>query len=157
MSYMAREVGLHMSSFPGMVTIYTPEDERIRSYYAGTYATVWKLYTSYTDQLNRQTRGYFLILSHLVDILVQDGLVHIYDLQTGQWTSSFQAASDTVNGFSFHPFLPMAASSSGERRFGIPDDCSDDFKLGGITPSFNTFRLHSISLLFVLFFHASFV
>lgn len=58
-------------------------------------------------------------------------MVHIYDLQTGQWTSSFQAASDTVNGFSFHPFLPMAASSSGERRFGIPDDCSDDFKLGG--------------------------
>ncbi|KAL3740411.1 hypothetical protein ACJRO7_021660 [Eucalyptus globulus] len=35
----------------------------------------------------------------------QDGLVHIYDLQTRQWVSGFYAASNTVNGFSFHPFL----------------------------------------------------
>uniref|UniRef100_A0A803LPM0 Telomerase Cajal body protein 1 n=1 Tax=Chenopodium quinoa TaxID=63459 RepID=A0A803LPM0_CHEQI len=55
----------------------------------------------------------------------QDGLVHIYDLQTGQWASSFAAASDTVNGFSFHPFLPMAVTSSGHRRFGLPDDADD--------------------------------
>uniref|UniRef100_A0A803LL72 Telomerase Cajal body protein 1 n=1 Tax=Chenopodium quinoa TaxID=63459 RepID=A0A803LL72_CHEQI len=55
----------------------------------------------------------------------QDGLVHIYDLQTGQWASSFAAASDTVNGFSFHPFLPMAVTSSGHRRFGFPDDADD--------------------------------
>ncbi|KAJ4703374.1 telomerase Cajal body protein 1-like [Melia azedarach] len=59
----------------------------------------------------------------------QDGLVHIYDLQTGQWISGFQAAADTVNGFSFHPFLPMAASSSGHRRF--PDDGNEDLHLSG--------------------------
>ncbi|XP_062161405.1 uncharacterized protein LOC133868510 [Alnus glutinosa] len=56
----------------------------------------------------------------------QDGLVHIYDLQTGQWVSSFHAALDTVSGFSFHPFLPMAASSSGHRRFVVPDDTYED-------------------------------
>ncbi|KAJ3676678.1 hypothetical protein LUZ60_004090 [Juncus effusus] len=56
----------------------------------------------------------------------QDGLVHIYDLQTGQWVTGFQAASDTVNGFMFHPYLPLAASSSGHRRFGTIDDDSDE-------------------------------
>ncbi|KAK9158867.1 hypothetical protein Scep_005441 [Stephania cephalantha] len=59
----------------------------------------------------------------------QDGQVHIYDLLTGQWTASFQAAADTVNGFCFHPHLPMAASSSGHRRFGMPDDLDEDFGL----------------------------
>ncbi|MED6145142.1 hypothetical protein PIB30_022285 [Stylosanthes scabra] len=61
----------------------------------------------------------------------QDGLVHIYDLQTGQWVSGFQAALDTVNGFSFHPFLPHAVSSSGHRRFVIPDDGNEDLSLSG--------------------------
>ncbi|XP_009768009.1 uncharacterized protein LOC107788521 isoform X2 [Nicotiana tabacum] len=61
----------------------------------------------------------------------QDGSVHIYNLQTGQWVSSFRAASDTVNGFSFHPFLPMAASSSGHRRFGVLDDACEDLLLTG--------------------------
>ncbi|KAH7857946.1 hypothetical protein Vadar_018194 [Vaccinium darrowii] len=61
----------------------------------------------------------------------QDGLVHIYNLQTGQWASSFQAALDTVNGFSFHPFLPLAASSSGHRRFDTLDDSPEDFSLSG--------------------------
>ncbi|XP_028788731.1 telomerase Cajal body protein 1 [Neltuma alba] len=62
----------------------------------------------------------------------QNGLVHIYDLQTGQWVSCFQAASDTVNGFSFHPFLPLAVSSSGHRRFIIPDDDdNEDLCLSG--------------------------
>ncbi|WCJ26935.1 Telomerase Cajal body protein 1 [Euphorbia peplus] len=63
----------------------------------------------------------------------QDGLVHIYDLQTGQWVTGFQAAADTVSGFTFHPFLPMAASSSGHRRFQVPesDDCFEDLSLKG--------------------------
>ncbi|KAB1221888.1 Telomerase Cajal body protein 1 [Morella rubra] len=61
----------------------------------------------------------------------QDGLVHLYDLQTGNWVSSFQAASDTVSGFSFHPYLPMAASSSGHRRYVVPDDVYDDMPLSG--------------------------
>ncbi|KAL6992649.1 hypothetical protein U1Q18_010761 [Sarracenia purpurea var. burkii] len=61
----------------------------------------------------------------------QDGLVHIYNLKTGHWTSSFQAALDTVNGFSFHPFMPMAASSSGHRRFETLDDSSEDLSSSG--------------------------
>ncbi|XP_020231456.1 telomerase Cajal body protein 1 isoform X2 [Cajanus cajan] len=61
----------------------------------------------------------------------QDGLVHIYNLQTGQWVSSFEAALDTVNGFSFHPFLPHAVSSSGHRRFVIPDDDNKELCLSG--------------------------
>ncbi|VVB12195.1 unnamed protein product [Arabis nemorensis] len=58
----------------------------------------------------------------------QDGLVHMYDLQTGNWVSGYQAASDTVNAFSFHPYLPMAATSSGHRRFAIPDDDDEEDK-----------------------------
>ncbi|XP_058114163.1 uncharacterized protein LOC131257018 isoform X2 [Magnolia sinica] len=61
----------------------------------------------------------------------QDGQVHIYDLQSGQWIASFQAASDTANGFCFHPSLPMAASSSGHRRFGMPDNCEENMSLSG--------------------------
>ncbi|KAK0577970.1 hypothetical protein LWI29_003093 [Acer saccharum] len=63
--------------------------------------------------------------------ITHDGLVHIYDLQTGQWISGFRAAADTVNGFSFHPYLPMAASSSGHRRFEAPDDGNGDLHLTG--------------------------
>lgn len=40
--------------------------------------------------------------------------------------------ADTVNGFSFHPFLPHAVSSSGNRRFVIPDDGNEDLRLSGI-------------------------
>lgn len=61
----------------------------------------------------------------------QDGLVHIYDLQSGQWTAGFQAASDTVSGFSFHPYLPLAVTSSGHRRFGVPDVLEENLNLGG--------------------------
>ncbi|CAN8231142.1 unnamed protein product [Cochlearia groenlandica] len=56
----------------------------------------------------------------------QDGIVHMYDLQNGNWVSGYQAASDTVNAFCFHPYLPMAATSSGHRRFAVPDDNEDD-------------------------------
>nr|GEW97432.1 hypothetical protein [Tanacetum cinerariifolium] len=59
----------------------------------------------------------------------QDGLVHICDLQMGQWVSSFQAASDTVSGFSFHPFLPMAATASGHRRFVPLEESDEDLDL----------------------------
>ncbi|XP_078437372.1 transducin/WD40 repeat-like superfamily protein isoform X2 [Wolffia australiana] len=61
----------------------------------------------------------------------QDGLVHIYDLQTGQWVSGFQAAHDTVNGFSFHPSLPLAACTSGQRRFNSPEDPEEIINLRG--------------------------
>ncbi|XP_024377425.1 uncharacterized protein [Physcomitrium patens] len=52
----------------------------------------------------------------------QDGYVHIYDLQTGDWANSFQAAADTVNAFSFHPTLPVGVTSSGHRRFSTDYD-----------------------------------
>lgn len=41
--------------------------------------------------------------------------------------------SDTVNGLSFHPYLPLAASSSGHRRFAMTDDdeIEDSFNLSG--------------------------
>ena len=44
----------------------------------------------------------------------QKGAVQVFDLTTGQQAAGFQAASDTVNGFSFHPYLPLAATASGE-------------------------------------------
>jgi len=47
----------------------------------------------------------------------QDGYVHVYDLQTGDWATSFQAAADTVNGFGFHPTAPLGVTCSGHRRF----------------------------------------
>ncbi|CAI0468359.1 unnamed protein product [Linum tenue] len=89
---------------------------------------VYKLYRS-AAQTNQ--RIYFDIEPHGRHLATggEDGLVHIYDLQTGQWISGFQAASDTVNGFSFHPFLPMAVSSSGHRRFQAPDEEDNNFHL----------------------------
>ncbi|BBN02469.1 telomerase Cajal body protein 1 [Marchantia polymorpha subsp. ruderalis] len=56
----------------------------------------------------------------------QDGLVHFYDLQTGDWVNSFQAALDTVNSFCFHPSLPLAASASGHRRFVVDTEPDSD-------------------------------
>ncbi|XP_037427222.1 telomerase Cajal body protein 1-like [Triticum dicoccoides] len=61
----------------------------------------------------------------------QDGVVHIYDLQGGQWVTGFQAAADTVNGFSFHPYLPLATTSSGHRRFGMQDEFEEESSLAG--------------------------
>ena len=37
----------------------------------------------------------------------------MFDLTTGAAVQSFQAAEDTVNGFEFHPYLPLAATASG--------------------------------------------
>ncbi|KAM3311117.1 hypothetical protein ACQJBY_031661 [Aegilops geniculata] len=61
----------------------------------------------------------------------QDGMVHIYDLQGGQWVTGFQAAADTVNGFSFHPYLSLATTSSGHRRFGMQDEYEEESSLAG--------------------------
>lgn len=90
-----------------------------------TVEVVYKLYRS-TESTNQRILFDIEPLGRYLGTGGQDGLVHIYDLQTGQWVSSFQAALDTVNGFCFHPYLPMAASSSGHRRFGILDECNDD-------------------------------
>eukprot|EP00898_Chlorokybus_atmophyticus_P003145 jgi/Chlat1/3831/Chrsp26S03979 len=51
----------------------------------------------------------------------EDGKVRMFDLQTGELASSFTAAEDTVNGFAFHSGLPLAATSSGQRRFVLPE------------------------------------
>ncbi|KAG9159385.1 hypothetical protein Leryth_010941 [Lithospermum erythrorhizon] len=91
---------------------------------------VYKLYRS-TETTNQ--RIYFDVepLGQHLGTGGQDGMVHIYSLQTGNWVASFQAASDTVNGFAFHPYLPMAATSSGHRRFEGFNDSHEDSILGG--------------------------
>ncbi len=38
-----------------------------------------------------------------------------FDLTTGEPVSTFLAATDTLNGFQFHPYLPLAATASGAR------------------------------------------
>ena len=43
-----------------------------------------------------------------------NGKIVNFDLTSGEQVSSFQAASDTVNGFQFHPYLPLSATASGE-------------------------------------------
>ncbi|KAL2925262.1 Telomerase Cajal body protein 1 [Bienertia sinuspersici] len=98
-----------------------------------TVEVVYKLYRS-TEHTNQRISFDIEPIGRHLATGGQDGLVHIYDLQTGQWTSSFAAALDTVNGFSFHPFLPMAVSSSGHRRFAVPDDADD---VGAVSLSSN--------------------
>lgn len=43
----------------------------------------------------------------------------------------FPSHADTVNGFSFHPYMPLAATSSGHRRFKAPDEGNGDTHLTG--------------------------
>ena len=43
----------------------------------------------------------------------QDGKVRVYDLSLGEQVAEFSATSDTVNGFQFHPSLPLALTASG--------------------------------------------
>ncbi|XP_010686286.1 uncharacterized protein LOC104900548 [Beta vulgaris subsp. vulgaris] len=93
-----------------------------------TVEVVYKLYRS-TENTNQRISFDIEPSGRHLGTGGQDGLVHIYDLQTGQWTSSITAASDTVNGFSFHPYLPMAVSTSGHRRFGNLDDAEEDCTL----------------------------
>ncbi|KAL8151277.1 hypothetical protein V2J09_021085 [Rumex salicifolius] len=95
-----------------------------------TVEVVYKLYRS-TESTNQRISFDIEPFGQHLGTGGQDGLVHIYSLQTGNWKSSFQAASDTVNGFTFHPYLPMAASSSGHRRFAVPDDHDEEFGLNG--------------------------
>ncbi|XP_010449051.1 PREDICTED: telomerase Cajal body protein 1-like [Camelina sativa] len=87
--------------------------------------TVYKLYRA-TENTNQRVFFDIEPCGRHLGTGGQDGLVHMYDLQTGNWVSGYQAASDTVNTFSFHPYLPMAATSSGHRRFAIPDDDDED-------------------------------
>ncbi|XP_057764645.1 uncharacterized protein LOC130985597 [Salvia miltiorrhiza] len=95
-----------------------------------TVDIVYKLYRS-SESTNQRIQFDIEPLGRYLGTGGQDGLVHIYDLQTGEWVSSFQAALDTVNGFGFHPFLPMAATSSGHRRYIDLDDSAEDNSLSG--------------------------
>ncbi|XP_010277942.1 PREDICTED: uncharacterized protein LOC104612275 isoform X4 [Nelumbo nucifera] len=111
-SCMAKKVGLHMFNSQKMETIYILEVERILIYTAGIYAIHLMLCTSYTDHQSKQTSGYYLISSPVVIILVQDGQVHIYDLQTGQWVASFQAAYGDENCVSIWSFATMTENAA---------------------------------------------
>nr|AGN12863.1 putative transducin/WD40 domain-containing protein [Leavenworthia alabamica] len=88
---------------------------------------VYKLYRA-TDNTNQRVFFDIEPCGRHLGTGGEDGLVHMYDLQTGNWVSGYQASSDTVNAFSFHPYLPTAATSSGHRRFSIPDDDDDGDK-----------------------------
>jgi hypothetical protein len=56
----------------------------------------------------------------------EDGHVKAFDLRDGTEVASHAATADTVNGFEFHPCLPLAALASGERRFPLDLGTSDD-------------------------------
>ncbi|CAD7695840.1 unnamed protein product [Ostreobium quekettii] len=62
----------------------------------------------------------------------QDGRVLVFDLTTGTLVHEFEAAADTVNGFMFHPSLPMAATASGHRKF-VSSKTSPDTE-GAVSP-----------------------
>ncbi|KAF2073600.1 hypothetical protein CYY_005089 [Polysphondylium violaceum] len=59
----------------------------------------------------------------------QDGDLHIYDLfepeESKQLVQTTRLQNSSVNGTSFHPFLPLLATSFGERSFNIKDDECD--------------------------------
>ncbi|XP_051142579.1 uncharacterized protein LOC127259344 [Andrographis paniculata] len=91
---------------------------------------VYKLYRS-CEGTNQRIQFDIEPLGRYLGTGGQDGMVHMYDLQTGHWVSSFQAALDTINCVSFHPYYPMAATSSGHRRYGALDEADGDDRLSG--------------------------
>ncbi|GAQ92519.1 hypothetical protein KFL_010380030 [Klebsormidium nitens] len=56
----------------------------------------------------------------------EDGCVRVFDLTTGELKATHRAAPDTVNGFGFHPMLPLVATASGERRFRVWDEDDEE-------------------------------
>eukprot|EP00884_Botryococcus_braunii_P006725 jgi/Botrbrau1/16053/Bobra.7_2s0027.1 len=46
----------------------------------------------------------------------QDGSVRVFDLASGAAVANFGVADDVVNGFQFHPYLPLAATATGDRN-----------------------------------------
>ena len=44
----------------------------------------------------------------------EDGMVRVFDLRDGSPIASHRASDDTLNGFEFHPYLPFAATTSGD-------------------------------------------
>ncbi|PRW60676.1 telomerase Cajal body 1 [Chlorella sorokiniana] len=58
----------------------------------------------------------------------EDGVVRLFDLRDGSEAGQFPAAQDTVNGVAFHPFLPLLATASGQRRYFLAP-CDDSSSL----------------------------
>ena len=63
----------------------------------------------------------FLLLAALrgIDAMLagsEGGAVQIFDLQDGHLAATHPVAQDNVNGFSFHPYLPLAAVASGDQN-----------------------------------------
>lgn len=56
----------------------------------------------------------------------EDGCVRVFDLTTGELKATHRAAPETVNGFGFHPMLPLVATASGERIFRVRDEDDDE-------------------------------
>ena len=56
--------------------------------------------------------------------------------------------ADTVNGFSFHPYMPMTVTSSGHRRFIGPDNDDEDLCLSGILSNLIAIIIYSFFLPF---------
>lgn len=56
----------------------------------------------------------------------EEGAVRWYDLRDGGEVGAFRAASDTINGVSVHPFLPVLATASGQRRLPETQGSSDE-------------------------------
>ncbi|KAL4443842.1 hypothetical protein ABPG75_011579 [Micractinium tetrahymenae] len=79
------------------------------------------LYTLQRDSSSTNQRMYFDVEPcgrHLA-AGGEDGAVRVYDLRDGSLAAQFQAAADTVNGVAFHPFLPLLATASGQRRYPL--------------------------------------
>jgi hypothetical protein len=51
--------------------------------------------------------------------LAVGGVTQVFDLQNGQEAACFSAASDTINGVSFSPSLPLLVTASGHRRYPL--------------------------------------
>lgn len=56
----------------------------------------------------------------------EDGAVRVFNLRDGSLAHQFVAAADTVNGVAFHPFLPLLATASGQRRYPLAPSDSED-------------------------------
>ncbi|XP_010277943.1 PREDICTED: telomerase Cajal body protein 1 isoform X5 [Nelumbo nucifera] len=76
-----------------------------------TLDVVYKLYRS-SEQTNQRILFDIEPCGHHLGTGGQDGQVHIYDLQTGQWVASFQAAYGDENCVSIWSFATMTENAA---------------------------------------------
>lgn len=65
----------------------------------------------------------------------QDSRAYVYDLQTGGVVQELLGHTDVVNSAAFHPFAPLVATATGDRKYAVQmknfdDDASDEPKEG---------------------------